>query len=122
VKTSRPTGSSAPSAPWRSACAGSAGPPSGAYRTSDVATGLRKGQLTFTLEGRKLKGGWSLIRLRRRYWLLIKRRDRYASTRDITVAAPASVLTGRTLAQIAAAEGGDVAKAASGDLPRARQR
>src|SRR5882762_10210197 len=85
----------------------------GTYRpddATDVATALQKGQLTFTLQGRKLKGGWSLVRLRNRDWLLIKRRDRYAATSDITSAAPRSVLTGRTLAQIAADEGGDVAK------------
>jgi bifunctional non-homologous end joining protein LigD len=90
--------------------------------STDVATALLKGQLAFTLQGKKLKGGWSLVRLRGRDWLLIKRRDRYASTEDITTAAPRSVLTGRTLAQIAADEGGDVAKAASGDPPtRARR-
>jgi ATP-dependent DNA ligase len=97
----------------------------GTYRQNhgtDIATGLRRGELTFTLQGRKLKGGWSLVHLRARNWLLIKRRDRYASTKDITLTAPTSVLTGRTLAQIAADEGGDVAKAASGDPPKkARQ-
>jgi bifunctional non-homologous end joining protein LigD len=97
----------------------------GTYRPddpTDVATALQKGQLTFTLQGRKLKGGWSLVRLRNRDWLLIKRRDRYAATSDITIAAPRSVLTGRTLAQIAADEGGDVAKAASGDPPKSARR
>jgi len=90
----------------------------GVYRPAkgaDVAASLRKGELTFTLQGRKLKGGWSLVRLRGRNWLLIKRRGAYASAEDIAVRAPTSVLTGRTLAQIAADEGGDVAKAASGD-------
>jgi len=87
----------------------------------DVAAALGKGHLAFTLWGEKLKGGWSLVRVRDRDWLLIKRRDRYASSKDITVEAPKSVLTGRTLARIAADEGGDVAKAASGDPPtRAR--
>jgi bifunctional non-homologous end joining protein LigD len=93
----------------------------GTYRTEpgmDVAAALRKGHLDFTLRGRKLKGGWALIRLRDRNWLLIKQRDRYASTEDITLTAPTSVLSGRTLAQIAADEGGDVAKAASGDAPK----
>ena len=97
----------------------------GTYRLdkgTDIATGLRRGELTFTLQGRKLKGGWGLVHLRSRNWLLIKRRDRHASTKDITLTAPTSVLTGRTLAQIAADEGGDVAKAASGDPPKkARQ-
>ena len=97
----------------------------GVYRPAagaDVAASLRKGELTFTLQGRKLKGGWSLVRLRGRNWLLIKRRDAYASAEDITVRAPTSVLTARTLAQIAADEGGDVAKAASGDPPQTAQR
>src|SRR2546426_11395858 len=89
---------------------------------TDVADALRKGQLTFTLHGRKLKGRWGLIPLRRRPWLLIKLRDRYASSKDISAAAPKSVLTGRTLAQIAADEGGDVVKAASGDPPRRTRR
>jgi bifunctional non-homologous end joining protein LigD len=88
----------------------------------DVAAALAKGHLAFTLRGEKLKGGWSLVRLRGRDWLLVKRRDRYASTRDITVEAPTSVLTGRTLARIAADEGGDVAKAASGDPPTSARR
>jgi bifunctional non-homologous end joining protein LigD len=97
----------------------------GRYRPEagqDVATALRKGRLTFTLEGRRLKGGFSLMRLRGRNWLLVKQRDRYASEKDITLAAATSVLTGRTLAQIAADEGGDVIKAASGDPPKSRPR
>lgn len=48
-------------------------------------------------------------------WLLIKHRDRYASTGDITVEKPRSVLTNRLLAAIARDAGGDVAKAAKGD-------
>jgi hypothetical protein len=45
----------------------------------------------------------------------MKRRDRYASTVDITKEKPRSVLTRRLLAGIARDEGGDVAKAATGD-------
>lgn len=92
----------------------------GTYRLdkgADLATELRRGEVVLTILGRKLKGGWSLVRLRGRNWLLIKRRDRYASTKDITVAAPTSAVSRRTLARIAADEGGDVAKAASGDPP-----
>jgi bifunctional non-homologous end joining protein LigD len=84
---------------------------------TDMATALRGGQLKFTLHGSKLKGEWVLIRTRGRQWLLIKHRDRYASTDDITVSAPRSVVTKRLLAEIAAEGGGDVAKAASADPP-----
>ena len=97
----------------------------GTYRpddVTDVPAALRKGELTFTLRGRRLKGGFSLVRLRDRHWLLIKRRDGYASTKDITVAAPTSARSGRTLAQIAADAGGDVVRAASGDPPRGARR
>jgi bifunctional non-homologous end joining protein LigD len=87
----------------------------------DVAGALRKGELKFTLNGKKLKGSWVLVRTRDRQWLLIKHRDYYTTDQDITELAPFSVLTGRTLAEIAEDEGGDVKKAATGDpkkLPR----
>ncbi|HLQ04773.1 MAG TPA: DNA polymerase ligase N-terminal domain-containing protein [Verrucomicrobiae bacterium] len=77
---------------------------------------LRKGRIVFTLDGKKLKGGWALVRTNGRQWLLMKRTDRHASTTlDITKAKPRSVLTRRLLAGIARDEGGDVAKAATGD-------
>lgn len=57
----------------------------------DVGSALRQGELKFTLYGRKLQGSWVLIRTRgyggrsaRASWLLIKHRDRYASTKDLT--------------------------------------
>lgn len=93
----------------------------GKYRpegTEDVSGALRKGELKFTLNGKKLKGSWVLVRTRDRQWLLIKHRDRYASKKDVTLAAPKSVLTGRVLQEIAADEGGNVEKAATGDPPR----
>ena len=81
----------------------------------DPAAGLSKGELKFTLQGSKLKGSWVLVRTSGRQWLLIKHRDQYASTDDITLSAPRSVLTQRTLAEIAKDEGGNVEKAATGD-------
>lgn len=65
----------------------------GTYRNADgdgdgepsLLKGLRKGALSIVLRGRKLKGGFSLVRLKRpQQWLLIKKNDDYASTRDIT--------------------------------------
>jgi bifunctional non-homologous end joining protein LigD len=90
----------------------------GTYRAdegADPTAGLREGHLRFTLDGQKLKGAWVLQRMRGRHWLLIKHRDRHASRKDITRAAPKSVRSGRTLAQIARDEGGDVAHAAAHD-------
>jgi bifunctional non-homologous end joining protein LigD len=93
----------------------------GTYITeSDMAAGLRKGELKFSVRGSKMKGSWVLVRTKDRQWLLIKHRDEFASPDDITLAAPRSVLTKRTLAEIAEEGGGDVAKAATGDPPSKR--
>ncbi len=76
----------------------------GTYRPegdADVAGALRRGRVAFTLRGRRLKGGWRLVRLRGRDWLLVKRRDRHASPVDIAAAASTSVVSGRTLDEIA---------------------
>ena len=92
----------------------------------DVDAALEKGDLKFTLSGKKLRGSWVLVRTKLGYggsakpqWLLIKHRDRYASTEDILAEKPRSVLTNRLLAEIARDEGGDVAKAAKGDPAKA---
>jgi bifunctional non-homologous end joining protein LigD len=94
-----------------------------ASESDDVDEALRKGDLKFTLYGKKLRGSWVLVRTRGwgdagkqgRSWLLIKHRDKYASTEDITTEKPRSVLTRRSLAQIARDSGGNVEKAATGD-------
>jgi bifunctional non-homologous end joining protein LigD len=68
-----------------------------------VQRGLAQGRLTFVLHGQKLRGGWSLVRLRRRgdderdNWLLVKQTDRFAgATHDVTQE-DRSVLSGRTI-------------------------
>lgn len=88
----------------------------------DVDTSLQKGELKFTLRGEKLRGSWALVRTRGlgkvpsdSTWLLIKHRDQFASTGDVTEEAPRSVASGRSLAGIARDEGGDVERAATGD-------
>lgn len=97
--------------------------------SEDIALGLKKGDLKFTLEGEKLHGSWVLVRTRGfgskagKTWLLIKHRDRFASTSDITVQEPRSVLSNRLLAEIASEGGGDVARASTGDpLTRTRRK
>jgi bifunctional non-homologous end joining protein LigD len=67
----------------------------------DVAAALHRGELKFTLKGKKLKGSWVLVRTRDRNWLLIKHRDKYASSDDITKSKPDSALTRRSSARIA---------------------
>jgi len=83
--------------------------------TNDVSLALRKGELKFSLNGKKLRGSWVLVRTRDRQWLLIKHRDYYTTAEEVTEVAPVSILTRRTLAEIAEDEGGDVKKAVTGD-------
>lgn len=92
------------------------------FEGEDVEQGLRAGALRIVLRGTKLRGAWRLVRTRGRQWLLMKSRDRYASTDDVAVTHPRSVLTRRLLAGIARDAGGDVETAATGDPPAARAR
>jgi len=90
--------------------------------TEDVSASLRKGELKFSLNGKKLKGSWVLVRTRDRQWLLLKHRDYYTTEEDVTELAPVSILTRRTLAEIAEDEGGNVKKAATGDPKKIPER
>lgn len=87
----------------------------------DVTAALAKGDLKFTLHGKKLRGSWVLVRTRGygskadKSWLLIKHRDQYASKKDITIEQPRSAASKRLLAEIASDAGGDIEKAATGD-------
>jgi bifunctional non-homologous end joining protein LigD len=83
--------------------------------TTNVSEALRKGELKFSLNGKKLKGSWVLVRTRERQWLLLKHRDYYTTEEEVTELAPVSILTRRSLAEIAEDEGGNVKKAATGD-------
>jgi bifunctional non-homologous end joining protein LigD len=76
----------------------------------DPRRGLEKGELTFRLEGRKLRGRFHLVRLRPRAadrgkssWLIFKGRDAEAKGKEapaVTDAEPQSVLTGRELDEV----------------------
>jgi bifunctional non-homologous end joining protein LigD len=81
----------------------------------DPVKAIKSGEMRFVLDGKKLKGGFTLVSTGDRKWLLMKRKDEYAKAIDIAEAEPRSVRTKRLLAEIAAASGGDVKKAATGD-------
>jgi bifunctional non-homologous end joining protein LigD len=73
------------------------------------AKDIDKGHLHFTLDGERMKGEWLLVRLKpragekRENWLLRKIADAHALSGDLLVErALTSVLTGRTMAEIAA--------------------
>lgn len=95
---------------------------------ADVDGSLQKGEIKFALHGQKLRGSWVLIRTRgfgknpiRSAWLLMKHRDQYVSTQDVTKDEPRSVASQRLLADIARDEGGDIEAASKGD-PAAKGR
>jgi bifunctional non-homologous end joining protein LigD len=77
----------------------------------DPHKGYRAGKLKFRLDGEKLKGGWTLVKIRGRdarddekSWLLIKETDetaRPAARFNVTEEMPLSVETGRDMETIA---------------------
>jgi bifunctional non-homologous end joining protein LigD len=79
--------------------------------------GLKKGKLTFRLHGKRMKGGWALVRMRprgsekRENWLLVKESDEAASDDGESLIKENinSVVSGRTMDEIA--EGKDKADA-----------
>jgi DNA ligase D-like protein (predicted 3'-phosphoesterase) len=80
----------------------------GTYRNlSDIPVeeALRKGHVKIWLEGKKVKGGYALTRISRSpaRWLLVKLKDEKADpARDITKTDPNSVLSGKSVDDIAA--------------------
>lgn len=71
------------------------------------APNLEQGQLKFTLHGQKLRGSFALVQMKNRgpkNWLLLKHRDEEARPGyDVTTMEPNSVVSGRTLEEIAKA-------------------
>jgi bifunctional non-homologous end joining protein LigD len=65
-------------------------------------TGLERGQFAFILAGQKLKGEFALVRFKRageKTWLLLKKRDSFASTGDVAEQ-DHSARSGRTMEEI----------------------
>lgn len=75
-------------------------------KKASMSSCLKKGRIEIVLEGKKLKGGYALIRTalgdNKKNWLLVKMRDEYADKKIKNVTK--SALTGRTMKQIAAGE------------------
>lgn len=79
----------------------------------DARDGIKNGKLVFKLYGERLKGEWTLVRFndhegKRNLWFLIKHRDGEAIEGDSGRFArenATSIATGRTMTEIAAADG-----------------
>ena len=75
--------------------------------TSDAEAAIRDGELKFSLDGEKLHGAFVMLRMRwtdapKDQWLLIHRRDRWASRGWDAEDRPESVKSGRTNDEVAA--------------------
>jgi bifunctional non-homologous end joining protein LigD len=100
----------------------------------DVEASLARGDLKFRLHGTKIRGEFALVKIGergRRYggssdgdknWLLIKKRDEAVVEKYEAIEHETSVKTGRTLAEIAAAGGGDPREAARAARARSSSR
>jgi DNA ligase D-like protein (predicted 3'-phosphoesterase) len=71
-----------------------------------MAGALEKGAIKFNLKGKKLKGGYALVRMdkkaKQEQWLIFKLRDEHADARhNLIRTEPDSVLTGRLMKDIA---------------------
>lgn len=80
----------------------------------DPHDGLKRGDLKFSLKGKRLLGGWVLVRMKNDRtggkhinWLLIKHRDHAARAGDgdALLTDPQSIASGRSLDAIAAGKG-----------------
>jgi bifunctional non-homologous end joining protein LigD len=70
----------------------------------DPLEGMANGKLLFELHGLKLRGLWTLVKLKKgeKEWLLIKERDGHASTDDAVLPPEESVLSGLTVEDLKA--------------------
>ena len=77
--------------------------------TGDARKGYSEGHIKFQLHGKKLRGGWMLVRrggkhgpTDERHWFLFKERDQFADpATDVIARKPLSVASGRDLDEIA---------------------
>ena len=67
-----------------------------------VREGLAAGKLSITLRGTKLKGSWTLVKMKNgtNNWLLIKHRDEFAGVSPDILTEDTSVVSGRTIDEL----------------------
>lgn len=68
--------------------------------TNDIAKGFKEGSLKFILNGKRLKGGWALVKMKEENWLLIKEKDEYSKNNADIDRNETSIRTGLTMDEI----------------------
>jgi bifunctional non-homologous end joining protein LigD len=84
--------------------------PEGGGGADALRDAYERGDLKILMHGKRMKGGWVLVRMRREagraQWLLIKHRDEIADPDyDVVEEAVTSVASGRTMEEIASRKG-----------------
>jgi bifunctional non-homologous end joining protein LigD len=84
--------------------------PEGGGGANALRDAYERGDLKILMHGKRMKGGWVLVRMRREagraQWLLIKHRDELADPDyDVVEEAVTSVASGRTMEEIASRKG-----------------
>jgi bifunctional non-homologous end joining protein LigD len=84
--------------------------PDGGGGANALRDGYERGDRKIVMHGKRMKGGWVLVRMRREagraQWLLIKHRDELADPDyDVVEEAVTSVASGRTMEEIASRKG-----------------
>ncbi len=89
--------------------------------TKKLKAGLKKGDLKFVLEGKKLNGEFALVKMKKEdnSWLLLKKKDQFASEKDVTKENK-SVITGKTIEDLES--GSETAKEKTVDASDGRKK
>ncbi len=68
--------------------------------TKNIKKAFEEGIIKFTLNGKRLKGAWSLVKFKNDNWLLIKEKDTYAKKTMAISQYTRSIKTNRTMQEI----------------------
>jgi bifunctional non-homologous end joining protein LigD len=84
--------------------------------------GLKKGDIKFVLDGEKLQGEFALVRTRKdeKSWLLLKKKDRFATEEDI-LGKNLSVVSGKTVEGIGGSDPKEPSRQGEADQVRLRE-
>ena len=78
----------------------------GTFKPEDLREQYRRGLMELELDGHKLAGKWTLVRLRsEKEWLLLKKADGAAADVDVLARSPRSVICGLTVQEMKDAAG-----------------
>lgn len=70
-------------------------------KSHTMQTAFRRGEIEVELRGKKVKGGFALVRMEGKNWLLIKMKDAHTNVqKNLVKSSPESVKSGKTVEQV----------------------